>query len=122
MTIDTEATRRRLKERRHQLISRYQGTIELVNEELESREIEMVENAQEQWDSRFLTMMSDTDARALDAVVAALVRLDEGRYGTCVECGEPIDPARLDAIPEAALCVRCAEAREQPTAPPMPGV
>lgn len=122
MTIDTETARRRLTERRHQLISRYQGTIERVNEELESREIEMVENAQEQWDSRFLTMMGDTDARALEAVVGALRRLDEGRYGVCVQCGEAIDPARLEALPEAALCVRCADAQEQPTAPPMPGV
>lgn len=38
---------------------------------------------------------------------AALDRLNEGEYGACVECGEPIAPARLDALPEVQTCVRC---------------
>jgi RNA polymerase-binding transcription factor len=38
---------------------------------------------------------------------AALERLDEGEYGVCVECAEPIGPARLDALPEVQTCVRC---------------
>lgn len=38
-------------------------------------------------------------------VVAALARLDDGTYGTCLDCGQPIDPARLDYRPEAARCL-----------------
>jgi len=38
---------------------------------------------------------------------AALDRLNEGEYGVCVECAEPIVPARLDAVPEVQTCVRC---------------
>ena len=38
-------------------------------------------------------------------VVAALQRLDEGTYGTCVDCGKPIPEARLEVRPEAARCV-----------------
>jgi RNA polymerase-binding transcription factor DksA len=38
---------------------------------------------------------------------AALDRLNEGEYGVCVECAEPIAPARLDAVPEVQTCVRC---------------
>jgi RNA polymerase-binding transcription factor DksA len=38
---------------------------------------------------------------------AALDRLNEGDYGACVECAEPIAPARLDALPEVQTCVRC---------------
>ena len=38
---------------------------------------------------------------------AALERLNEGEYGPCVECGEPIPSARLDALPEVQTCVRC---------------
>ncbi len=38
---------------------------------------------------------------------AALDRLDEGGYGTCVECGEAISSARLHAVPEVQTCVRC---------------
>ena len=40
---------------------------------------------------------------------AALRRIDEGAYGICLECDEPISPKRLAAVPAAALCIRCQE-------------
>lgn len=116
MTLDKDRIRARLESRRRQLLARYQGAIDRVNEELDTREIEDVENAQEQWDARVLTAMSNEDARALEQVVGALVRLDEGEYGICVDCGEEIDPKRLEAIPEAARCVADEEKREAPRA------
>jgi len=44
----------------------------------------------------------------IKAIEAALGRLETGSYGACVACGEPIAPARLDAIPHAARCADCA--------------
>ena len=38
----------------------------------------------------------------------ALVRLDEGRYGSCVRCGKPIGRERLVVRPAASLCIGCA--------------
>ena len=38
-------------------------------------------------------------------VLAALARLQAGTYGACVDCGRPIEPARLQARPEAARCL-----------------
>jgi DnaK suppressor protein len=47
----------------------------------------------------------------------ALAKLDEGSYGRCDACGEPIAAARLQAAPDVALCLSCA--RSQPrVAPP----
>ena len=43
----------------------------------------------------------------------ALDRLAEGEYGTCVECGEEISPARLQAMPEVQTCVRCQDRIER---------
>jgi RNA polymerase-binding transcription factor DksA len=43
----------------------------------------------------------------------ALDHLREGDYGTCVECGEPIAPARLRAMPEVETCVRCQDRIER---------
>ncbi len=43
----------------------------------------------------------------------ALERLRDGEYGTCEECGEPIAPARLWAMPEVTTCVRCQDRRER---------
>ena len=37
----------------------------------------------------------------------ALHKFEEGTYGFCDSCGQPIDPARLEAIPEASLCINC---------------
>ncbi len=38
----------------------------------------------------------------------ALDRLDDGTYGTCERCGEPIPAERLEARPNARTCVACA--------------
>ena len=40
-------------------------------------------------------------------VKAALLRLDDGTYGDCVTCGEPIAAERLEALPFAEQCVDC---------------
>uniref|UniRef100_A0A831X8E4 Conjugal transfer protein TraR n=1 Tax=Thermorudis peleae TaxID=1382356 RepID=A0A831X8E4_9BACT len=42
----------------------------------------------------------------LSRVDAALKRMDSGTYGICVECGQPIEPERLEAIPWAERCIR----------------
>jgi DnaK suppressor protein len=43
----------------------------------------------------------------LVGVEHALHKYEEGTYGYCDSCGQPIDPARLEAIPEASLCIKC---------------
>jgi DnaK suppressor protein len=47
----------------------------------------------------------------------ALAKLDEGSYGQCDACGAPIPPARLEAMPDAILCIACAGAQRR-NAPP----
>jgi DnaK suppressor protein len=44
---------------------------------------------------------------------AALERLSNGEYGTCVECEEAISPVRLRALPEVQTCVRCQDRIER---------
>jgi len=51
--------------------------------------------------------------RELQRIAAALRRLENGEYGDCQDCGEPIDVRRLEMDPAADLCIRCASAREQ---------
>lgn len=43
----------------------------------------------------------------LDQINAALARLDAGTYGICENCGKPIHPARLEALPYATMCIAC---------------
>jgi DnaK suppressor protein len=43
----------------------------------------------------------------LAEVEHALQKFKEGTYGLCDNCGQPIDPARLEALPQASLCLNC---------------
>jgi RNA polymerase-binding transcription factor DksA len=51
--------------------------------------------------------LRDHNAQHLEAVEAAIARLDAGTYGTCLRCRRPIAPERLDALPWAAYCIEC---------------
>lgn len=48
---------------------------------------------------------------SLDEVQYALGKLDGGTYGACENCGQPIAPARLEAMPAARFCMECASRR-----------
>jgi RNA polymerase-binding transcription factor DksA len=50
--------------------------------------------------------------KEIASVQRALGRIADGTYGECVRCGGEIAPARLEARPEAALCIDCARAAE----------
>ena len=48
---------------------------------------------------------------SLSDVEDALAKLDNGTFGTCESCGQPISPDRLEAKPAAKLCMVCASRR-----------
>jgi DnaK suppressor protein len=54
-----------------------------------------------------------SEKEALSQIGAALKRIEDGSFGQCEECGMNIPEPRLDAVPYAALCVRCASQREE---------
>ena len=51
--------------------------------------------------------LRDRNAAHLAEIEAAIARLDDGTYGTCVRCSGPIAPERLEALPWAAHCIDC---------------
>jgi DnaK suppressor protein len=58
----------------------------------------------------------DRDRKLIDKIQHALARIEEGSFGRCEACGEPISPARLAARPVTTLCLGCkteAERRER---------
>ena len=55
----------------------------------------------------------DRDSALLSQVHRALERIQEGEYGLCEDCGEPISPRRLQAISWATRCIHCQEAVER---------
>lgn len=44
----------------------------------------------------------------ISKINAALARIENGSYGTCTTCGEPVGEQRLASIPHAAQCIACA--------------
>ena len=59
-----------------------------------------------------LTLRQNTE-RLLKQVESALARFEDGTYGLCCDCGRPIDPARLEALPYAQLCLDCQSKQER---------
>ena len=55
----------------------------------------------------------DRESILLRSVRAALARLAEGSYGTCLHCEEDISPKRLNAVPWTAYCITCQEAADR---------
>jgi len=53
-------------------------------------------------------IMTRTEGETLSAIEEALVRIENGTFGSCEECGKPISQKRLRAIPYAMRCIRCA--------------
>ncbi|MGC8873424.1 MAG: TraR/DksA family transcriptional regulator [Chloroflexia bacterium] len=67
----------------------------------------MAEGASSTFDQERNLALLGNLRRTLEQVEAALRRLSAGTYGLCEVCGEPIDRARLEALPYAAQCVNC---------------
>lgn len=70
------------------------------------------EQAVEMEDDASLEGQGSLVAKEIASVKRALGRIADGSYGECVRCGEVIAPARLEARPEAALCIDCARSDE----------
>ena len=55
----------------------------------------------------------DRESGLLRKVKAALARMEDGSYGTCMHCEEEIGSKRLHAVPWAPFCIRCQEAADR---------
>jgi DnaK suppressor protein len=106
-----------LDDRRRELQAEVQGKMRGVREEGSwggklNEVLDAVESAeadiQEDLEFALVQMKSET----LNKVNDALVRLEQGSYGNCFDCGEEIAEKRLRALPFAVRCKDCEEARE----------
>ncbi|KIT16332.1 TraR/DksA family transcriptional regulator [Jannaschia aquimarina] len=66
------------------------------------------DRASERQGDEVLESLGTHDLAEIRAIDAALARIEDGSYGTCVACGKAISPERLDAVPTAARCRNCA--------------
>lgn len=112
MTVDIQEMKARLETRLAELQAQIKNddvTESSENEkspEYEEAASDMVEQEMEQ------AFVSD-EVGVMTEIQDALKRIEEGTYGFCLQCGQPIPEKRLEAIPWAAYCIKDEEQREQ---------
>jgi DnaK suppressor protein len=74
-----------------------------------TRQGDMADQASGNNEVHIALKLKQTDAKILQAIEEALGRIDKGTFGICRDCGEPIAPARLNAIPWTRVCITCKE-------------
>jgi len=111
---DLEKIKRLLLEEKQKILRNLQKGKE---EEKNSRERQAVGDNADQAvaikTEHLRSALSAMEIQRLKAIDHALKKIEEGTYGYCEECGEPIEEGRLLAKPFATLCLRCREAKER---------
>ena len=80
-----------------------------IEDELDSHNAkDWEELAVEREEDEVLERMGTSGQAEIAMIHAALKRMDDGEYGTCIECGTDIDQDRLEAYPYADECIDCA--------------
>ncbi len=105
-TMDTIAIEKKLKEK---LIELEERVAHIKTDMSKSHSADSSEQAVERENDEVLEEIGQESQSAIDDIRSALARISEGSYGQCACCGVEINPARLEAIPEAIHCVSCAE-------------
>ncbi|HSB37460.1 MAG TPA: TraR/DksA C4-type zinc finger protein [Gaiellaceae bacterium] len=118
-TLDTAHFKQRLQEERQ----RAQEARDYIHEENRSQledEREEIQSDNHPGDMATSTFDRELDytleenvERALAAIDAALQRIEDGTYGTCGSCGQPIGAERLEALPWTTQCIDCKRREER---------
>jgi DnaK suppressor protein len=120
--VDTERFRELLVEKRQAVVEALDylhkenpGSLEDETGELVSGSADqhMADTATETVEREIGNTLEASDGRLLAAIDSALARIENGTYGTCVNCGARIAPERLEAMPWATLCIDCKRKEER---------
>ena len=120
--VDTERFRELLVEKRQAVVEALDylhkenpGSLEDETGELVSGSADqhMADTATETVEREIGNTLEASDGRLLAAIDSALARIENGTYGTCVNCGARIAPERLEAMPWATLCIECKRKEER---------
>lgn len=74
---------------------------------------DIADRAANSYTKEFLFHQSNNERQLLQSVEIALSRISEGVFGECINCGNDINPKRLEAVPWTRYCIACQEKLEQ---------
>ena len=98
-----------LLRKRGEILNERGGHSLITSMENNTRQGDMADQASGNNEVHIQLKLKQTDAKILNAIEEALWRIDQGSYGICRDCGEPIAFPRLDAIPWTRVCISCKE-------------
>jgi DnaK suppressor protein len=111
MAIELEILRFNLEQERRRLIEELEQAKVNGNSDKEQYKAgsfyEREEAADVTTDLQRRIALETQKRNSLAGVEHALQKMDAGTYGICDNCGQPIDPARMEALPHAAYCMTC---------------
>ena len=97
-----------LLRKRGEILATSTGTRPLpASADVNSRQGDLADQASGNNEVHIQLKLKQTDAKILQAIEEALFRMEKGSYGICRDCGDPIAPARLEAIPWTRVCITC---------------
>jgi len=105
--------RKKLMEKQRQLVEEV-GKSALYGKGPEDDSIkDLGDQAATAYTREFLFELGNGDRRLLKEVIGALRKIDDGSFGSCERCNEPIADKRLEALPFARYCINCQRAVEE---------
>jgi DnaK suppressor protein len=102
-----------LTEQRNALLGMVERTEDYGREADREVSQDPADKASNSYTKELLFSQSTNERNTLKLIEEALDRIDEGTYGECTNCGQDIQPKRLDAIPWTPHCIKCQEKLEQ---------
>jgi DnaK suppressor protein len=110
---ELEKYRRLLDDKKASLSQEIAKTRSAEEETTEESTQDIADKAVSSYTREFLYSLTDGERGTLLQIDEALVRVDEGSYGFCTNCGQPMAEKRLTAVPWAPYCVDCQELAEK---------
>ena len=108
--MDQSTFKEALLRKRGEILSAGGGVKPLqVSMDTNTRQGDLADQASGNNEVHIQLKLKQTDAKILQAIDEALLRIEKGTYGICRDCGEPIVEARLTAIPWTRVCITCKE-------------
>jgi RNA polymerase-binding protein DksA len=110
MATEYEAIRQKLLAQKQELLARAAKVRADITRSSGPLEKDFAEQVVQMENDAVLAGISEATAAELAQINRALAQLDQGTYGLCSSCGQPIGARRLQALPHSDLCITCAEA------------
>ena len=108
-----DALRDRLIQQRQEILNMYKQDVRAGQESADDGTDDIVDRANNAYNRELMFSLSDAERTTLLQIENALLRMDEGSYGRCANCGQTINVLRLEAVPWARFCIDCQELAEK---------